>query len=576
MIRKLRLVLFANFLYTLTIAQVKNDYNWILGYPPNKPESFFGGVLLDFNKDLIFPEYFNISHDSGPSGVLSDQNGQLLLYSNGCSIIGIEHEPIANGDTIGFGYVWESYCDVVSYPGTQNNLILQFPGDSNRAIVFYKFTTEDFFNNKLYYANIVFNEDFPKGVVTSKDHLLVDPGSSALITATQHANGRDWWLILPDNATNRFYIMLLDPSGVAVVDTQAIGNPWEEREWASQAVFTPDGSKYIRANPWKGVDIFDFDRCTGTLSNPLESGPLSDPVRVGCGAGVSVDSRFLYVSNVTHLYQFDLWDPDILSTQILIDTFDGYINPFPTTFYQMLLAPDGKLYMFSTNGVKSIHVIHHSERSGVTCGFKQHGIELPAYEDIGSPNIPYFRLGPLEGSLCDTLEISKSPIADFRYEIDSLSPFLVRFKDLSYYHPETWHWDFGGGEYSDDRIPAEMHFGGHGTYPVCLTVSNAFGEHTFCRTIILGDTATSINNGHSLPAIRLYPNPADNILYLDVPNLKEDVTVTFYSIMGSEKAKYTLTSDNWEIDVSTWMTGIYLFSIYVNGYPAYAGKVIKY
>ncbi len=561
----------------LAYGQNKHDYVWVLGYGPNKPELFFGGVMLDFNYNHSMPEYFNVNYDIDVPGILSSPGGQLRLYTNGCSIIGSNHLAISNGDTISGGYVWDNYCgDGLGYPGTQNNLILPFPDDSSRAVVFYKFTTEDYLNNLLFSANVKFTESYPYGQVVTKDILLVNPGSSALITATRHANGRDWWLILPENATNRFFIMLLDPSGVSVVDTQAVGHPWEEREWASQAVFTPDGSKYIRFNPWKGLDIFDFDRCTGQLSSPRESGPFSDPVIVGGGAGVSVDSRYLYVSNIINLYQYDLADPDILSSRVLIDTFDGYTNPFPTTFFQMTLAPDGKLYMFSTNGVKSLHVIHHPERRGKDCGFEQHGMELPAYVKIGSPNIPYFRSGPIDGSMCDTLGINNSPIADFRYEIDSVTPYLVRFKDLSYFLPETWQWDFGGGVFADEQNPPEQNFNGPGSYPVCLTVSNPFGSHTFCRTVILGDTMTSVTPGHPLPALRIYPNPAKESLYLEVPSGQVNGHLQFYSTTGRIVLACDMKAAMDPLDVSAWPCGVYFYTLQTDGVTTHAGKMMKY
>lgn len=556
-------------------CQAKQDYIWILGYDPNKPELFLGGVLLDFNQNLGEPKYFNIEYDAQVPGILSSPSGRLLLYTNGCTVIGSDHMPIAEGDTISYGYVWDNYCgNDLGYPGTQNNLILPFPGDSTKAVVFYKFTTEDYLHNILYYALVEFNDEYPLGIIVSKDHELIDPKSSALITATRHANGRDWWLILPDNATNRFYTMLLDPNGVSVKDTQAIGQPWEEREWASQAVFTPDGSKYIRCNPWKGLDIFDFDRCTGQLSNPIESGPLSNPILVGCGAGVSVDSRYLFVSNVKYLYQYDLMDPDILSTRVLIDSFDGYINPFPTSFYQMMLAPDGKLYMFSTNGVKSIHVINHPERRDQACGFVQHGMELPAYADIGSPNIPYYRSGPLIGSGCDTLGANMSPIADFRYEIDSLSPYLVRFKELSYFNPETWHWDFGGGNFVEDRIPPEIDFMEKGIYPVCLNVSNEYGEHTFCRNVILRDTVTSIGSGDHLPALRIHPNPADDVLFLDIPSLGDKMTISIHNILGTKVYETWATPGIAQLDVSKFTPGLYIITLVLQDNFSYATKIV--
>ena len=33
-------------------SQAKNDYTWIMGYPPNHPENHFGGVKIDFDENI--------------------------------------------------------------------------------------------------------------------------------------------------------------------------------------------------------------------------------------------------------------------------------------------------------------------------------------------------------------------------------------------------------------------------------------------------------------------------------------------------------------------------------------------
>ena len=260
------------------------------------------------------------------------------------------------------------------------------------AIFFYLKFTDDYRSTHLYYSVISFDNLSPLGRVILKDQFLIDGGLTALLTGTKHANGRDWWIVLPEGETNRFFTFLLTPNGISLKSTQAIGDQIGIRAHSSQTVITPDGHKYIRFNPWNGLDIFDFDRCTGQLSNPIESGPFSDSVIVVGGVACSMDSKYLYVSNRQFLYQYDLHETNILSSKVLVGTYDGYVDPFATTFYHMLLAPDGKIYMFSSNGVKSLHVINHPERKGILCDLRQHAIKLPAYTSVGSPTMPYFRL----------------------------------------------------------------------------------------------------------------------------------------------------------------------------------------
>ena len=42
------------------------------------------------------------------------------------------------------------------------------------------------------------------------------------VAAVKHANGRDWWVLVPESHSNRYYTMLLDPTGLSLVDTQAV------------------------------------------------------------------------------------------------------------------------------------------------------------------------------------------------------------------------------------------------------------------------------------------------------------------------------------------------------------------
>ena len=131
----MRLLLISTILIQLlflkeAFCQVKLDYNWILGYPSEIPAEDFGGVRFDFEYNKVNITYFNTICDASEPAVLSTPSGRLLAYANGCNIYNGEHEIMENGDSISFGLNWITYCDY-GYPGTQNNLLLPFPGDTN-------------------------------------------------------------------------------------------------------------------------------------------------------------------------------------------------------------------------------------------------------------------------------------------------------------------------------------------------------------------------------------------------------------------------------------------------------------
>jgi hypothetical protein len=72
-------------------------------------------------------------------------------------------------------------------------------------------------------------------------------------------------------------------------------------------------------------------------------------------------------------------------------------------FNQAQLAPDGKIYMTSTGGRTNFHVIEHPDSAGLACKVVQHKHMLRTAISSGFPNYPYFRIGALKGSPCDTI-----------------------------------------------------------------------------------------------------------------------------------------------------------------------------
>jgi hypothetical protein len=116
-------------------------------------------------------------------------------------------------------------------------------------------------------------------------------------------------------------LFLLTPEGVQDMSMQFIGD--ELPDTFGQSVFTPDGRHYIRFHvggdsPKCPLDIYDFDRCTGALSNFRrkwidELGPIA-------GLAVSPNSRFAYCFTGSALHQYDME----LDTAIHIADYDGF------------------------------------------------------------------------------------------------------------------------------------------------------------------------------------------------------------------------------------------------------------
>jgi hypothetical protein len=302
---------------------------------------------------------------------------------------------------------------------------------------------------------------------------------------------------------------------------------------------------------------------------------LSDPVKTAGGVAVSFNSRYLYVSNNTILYQYDLSSQDILSSQIIIDTYDGFQDPFATTFYQMALAPDGKIYMFCTNSTKSLGVIHNPDSSGLACHFKPHSYKLPTNAGIGAIDLPNYRLGPEDGSVCDSLGINNAPVADFRYEIDTINPLKVGFRNLSYFEPETFYWTFGNTMSSTMKDPDPLEYGSYDKYKVCLNVANQFGENTFCRTIDLADTISAVNPFKPGFGIEVMPNPFQSEIVISIGLEYTEAAIDLFSSLGEHVYRERLTQGENTIHIPSLPDGLYFYQIREKRSVLKTGKIVK-
>lgn len=346
-----------------------------------------------------------------------------------------------------------------------------------------------------------------------------------------------------------------------------------------QANFSPNGRFYatttsVSTSEGNFLDIYDFDRCSGNLSNHQTLAISNE----GAGSGIafSPDSKLLYHFNRTKVYQYDLTSNDIINSQLLVGEVDGYLDTFPPNFvfepnfFLGQLAPDNRIYIKPYNSSTVLHTIENPNVRGVGCQIKQHSVQLPSV-NLTLPNFPNYRLGALDGSPCDTLGIDNIPMAYFRYDQDNLDYLKFEFTDLSYYEPESWSWDFGDGTESQ-AINPEHTFLEDGIYEVCLTVSNENGEHTFCRTLQLGTTSIE-EASEELSSLKIYPNPATDKVFINSENgFIEKVNI--YTMTGQLIEQYPLAGNNVLLNIPNLATGIYLFEIETQEGQRYWRKVI--
>ncbi len=117
------------------------------------------------------------------------------------------------------------------------------------------------------------------------------------------------------------------------------------------------------------------------------------------------------------------------------------------------------------------------------------------------------------GNTC--VNMSLAPSADYSFEKNG---FLVEFTDQSFYTTEcatSWHWDFGDGQTSSEQNPVHV-YKLKDRYNVCLTVEDAIGSHTSCKSVPVRVAPAKSNFLADEDEIRLSPNPAAGMLFLEL------------------------------------------------------------
>ncbi|MBK7391224.1 MAG: T9SS type A sorting domain-containing protein [Bacteroidetes bacterium] len=190
-----------------------------------------------------------------------------------------------------------------------------------------------------------------------------------------------------------------------------------------QLKFNREGNKVAFCSYKGTLELFDFDRCSGTISNPeliyLENNSGPWPSRFSCE--FSSNSEYLYVSNFpdsSFIYQYDLNASNIALSETLIWYIPKEIQR--NSGGQLKLAPDNKIYFSSVyyNGFfpypypdtvynmynMNLGVINSPDSLGAACDFQPYSFYLGGKRTYwGLPNNPDFDLGSILGSPCDTL-----------------------------------------------------------------------------------------------------------------------------------------------------------------------------
>ncbi|MFN8153927.1 MAG: hypothetical protein U0Y08_06520 [Bacteroidia bacterium] len=409
---------------------------WLLGVVSNQCHAQFNNDYWLFG-DSVGINWMNSSGPSlfksklkgrGTSVSLSDSSG-VLIYS------GTGQNSTVNDRTETYNkYNLEiPNSDSICGEGWYHEMLL-IPDPVNDSLVFLITIGVNIWDG-LYYTIINYRANNDSGMVIQKNVQLQNVPAFDGLTAVQHGNGRDWWVLFKkwdgtgQVGNNITYKYLVNANGINLYSYQSIG-PINSTN-LGQLIFNLNSSKLVAVNLRGLISIYDFDRCTGQLSQPItieaeRSGP---PYPYYISAAFSPDDSKLYIMSVSPanlpgesdtLFQFDLNAPNIAASKQVI-----YVYPtYESGMGNMKLAPDNKIYITAADEIASIpypdslfttinnnlSVINYPDSLGIACDFQPFSFNLGTGRTyFGLPNNPDYELGAWVGSPCDTLTVGLNP-----------------------------------------------------------------------------------------------------------------------------------------------------------------------
>ncbi len=303
---------------------------------------------------------------------IADANCNLLFYTDGIKAWDANHLQMANtyGSSVG--------GTLLGNPSsTQSGVIIPKPQDPN---TFYIFAVDDIAGvNGITYSRVDMTANMGMGDidVTEKNVPLYSP-SCEKISAVNHVNGTDIWVISHQWQTNTFVAYLVTNAGVNVltpvysnVGQIATGTTSNTRGYLKAS---PGGTMLVNAVEGDSYyELFDFNNATGVISNPIL---LQQSVYEDCyGVEFSPDEHYLYGSERWGypLRQYDLTAANILASEVQVGSLSTEYGG------ALQLAIDGRIYL-ARNYQNYLGRINDPMAGGLACGY----VDQAAY--LGNPS----------------------------------------------------------------------------------------------------------------------------------------------------------------------------------------------
>ena len=368
---------------------------------------------------------------------ISDNNGDLLFYTNGRTIWNKNHQIMINGDNL--------YGDIV---GVQTSIIIPKPNDES---TFFVIVTREFnvgspetMPKGVFYSEVTFTSNEPLGIVTIKNERIADT-ATARLAATYHYETNSYRLICLTESDTPPFGQIYDPYPVfrvfQITENGINLNPilWQINEalvsFGGMKV-SPD-SQYIVVvdNALQKIYFYKFNNDTITFELHLNLGAVPEfglffnPYTIE----FSQNSKMFYYAGDDYIVQLPF------TTIGDISPLENYIID-EQNVSSIQLARNGKIYITKgdiDNPSNTVSVIHKPEKYAQDCNFQSDAIELQTGN--ATKGLPIFASTFLRNHI--VLFDDDCVSASFNFSLDTYAPV------------DAVQWDFDDGVFSNELEP---------------------------------------------------------------------------------------------------------------------------
>jgi len=451
------------------VAQQNKNIYWPIGtheYPDSI--SGYGNSMIRLQSDGVQIDKIDLKMNfEATAAAISDEDGLMLFCTNGCAIVNADGDTIPGSEGLNPGEIADMTCGMDGYINPKGAMFLPWPGQGTKFCLLHMGARYDI-SRKLTSGPFYYTEIVQNGIsyeVTAKNNILLD-GDLETFSVIKHGNGRDWWIVVPQYASNKYFVFLLSPTGIQQYVWQTIG-PAMSCNRTGSTTFSSDGTRYGRLQNCETL-VMDFDRCSGSFSNPKSIYTPEHTFGDG-GIAFSPNAQRVFITSQTAIL--------VANLTTLSPVFDTLIHTYGQSDWGVSLgaiqqAPDNNFYISNMARRQYMGLLKMNDTDGSDATYIYNYLDLPVFSVRTSPNDPNYQLYDLPASQCDTLGINGPNVSA---AVPANTPRFSLFPD-----PAVDNVTFSA---PTDALLSN-----------CLTIYNINGLEVFRQTLTNGNTDFSVKS----------------------------------------------------------------------------------